>query len=149
MITEQMEGNDPTGAMFILQFIKLRPNFQARKNTISHSDTLYPILAAMIVKLQGYLDKALAWKIIVIATLLHPEFWHIFFERFFDKTSSPSINAELTFNRLFNDYQLQSTQKSLQLPLQISTVIVLPLRQCLTCIVKMRNQKKTWVIIPR
>lgn len=104
-ITKQMEGNGPTGAMLIPHYIELQAKLKVWEQ--NSSDALYPMIAAMITKAQGYLDEALACETLVMATLLHPDFRINFFE----KISSTYINADSTFNRLFKEYQVQSTQK--------------------------------------
>lgn len=109
-ITKQMAGNMPTGAMVIPQYVDLRATLQAREHKMSHGYALYPMLAAMISKLQVYLDEALACETLVMATILHPAFRLQFFERHFEKTSATYIKAESTFNQIFKDYQEESTQ---------------------------------------
>lgn len=72
LITKQMEGNAPTGAMVIPQYVKFLESLKAREQNVS--DALYPMIAALITKAQGYLDEALVFETNAMATLLHPEF---------------------------------------------------------------------------
>lgn len=78
-----MEGNMPTGAMVIPKYIELQAKLQAQEKNLRTTDALHPMIAAMITKLQGYLDKAIACETLVIATILHPAFQLKFFEKFF------------------------------------------------------------------
>lgn len=75
----------PTGGMFIPKHVELCEHLRAHEKDMSKSDSLDPILVAMISKLKLYLDKALGFKTLVMATILHPDFCLRFLANFFKK----------------------------------------------------------------
>ncbi|KAH9808411.1 hypothetical protein DFH28DRAFT_909786 [Melampsora americana] len=69
-----MEGDGPTGCMVIPQYLKLRNSLEKKIEPLSTSDAIYPMLAKIKETTIEYMNKALACKTLVMATILHPFF---------------------------------------------------------------------------
>lgn len=70
------------------------------------------MLAKMLVKTQGYLDKALKFDTLFMSTILPPYFCIKFFQKWFaGRDSAISMKAGRTLNCPYKDYQYGATKQ--------------------------------------
>ncbi|KAI7938380.1 hypothetical protein MJO28_015300 [Puccinia striiformis f. sp. tritici] len=85
VLTKEMEGDGPTGALVFPKYYMLMETLIEKENNCGLDDPLYPMFQKMIKKLNVYLDKALNCETLVMATLLHPAFQLVAFEKYLPK----------------------------------------------------------------
>lgn len=103
-----MEGDQPTGCMVIPQYVELRNTLNTKINALRATDAMYPMLAKMKEKTQEYLDEALSFQTLVMATLLHPFFRLKFFKKWFGATSTITMKAESDLRLLYREYEIDN-----------------------------------------
>ncbi|KAI9618253.1 hypothetical protein H4Q26_012608 [Puccinia striiformis f. sp. tritici PST-130] len=116
VLTKEMEGDGPTGALVLPKYYMLKETLIEKENDCSLDDPLHPMFQKMIKKLNVYFDEALNCETLVMATLLHPAFRLVAFEKYFPKKKDA---AEKILNKHFQERknELESKKK------KVSTVI--------------------------
>ncbi|KAH9472319.1 hypothetical protein Pst134EA_002941 [Puccinia striiformis f. sp. tritici] len=110
VLTKEMEGDGPTGALVLPKYYMLKETLIEKENDCSLDDPLHPMFQKMIKKLNVYFDEALNCETLVMATLLHPAFRLVAFEKYFPKKKDA---AEKILNKHFQERknELESKKK--------------------------------------
>lgn len=109
-ITKQVEGNWPTRALVILEYVKLKNNLFERLGQAVPGNAIHTMLHTMINKTQGYLNKAVKCKTLVMAAMLNPMLGVSLFQEHFDFDTL--YGAEKLFQQQFEDHLAQIQEEA-------------------------------------
>ncbi|KAA1134592.1 hypothetical protein PGTUg99_005802 [Puccinia graminis f. sp. tritici] len=93
-LTAEMEGDSATGCHVLPKYLELRESLKEKLELSSDTDSLYPMLHAMLQRVDKYLKEAMQCHTLVLATLMHPCFRMHLFELVFG-ANSPEVTTIL------------------------------------------------------
>lgn len=93
-LTKSMEGDGPTGSIYISQYFILQQKFKKKlEEDRASQDLFYPMRCAMLARVKEFIPRALECETLVMVCILHPSWRLAFFETAFGLTSLDLKNA--------------------------------------------------------
>ncbi|KNE87506.1 hypothetical protein PSTG_19108 [Puccinia striiformis f. sp. tritici PST-78] len=92
-LTKQMEGDGPKLAMVLSEYSRVL-NFLKKKNVAAISTALELMFYPMIVVTNKYIELAINWDTVVLATFLHPHLAHEAYPQTVRITCSPDYRHD-------------------------------------------------------